>query len=56
MLPWFGGVTVALDGKKVQVVTPPSPLGAALLGKTVGDAIEVPSKGGKRALTITDVW
>ena len=56
MLPWFGGVTVELDGKKVQVVTPPSPLGAALLGKTVGDAIEVPGKGGKRELTITEVW
>ena len=56
LLPSFGGVGLELNGKKVQVVTPPSPLGAALLGRTEGDVIELRAKGGKRELTIIDVW
>jgi transcription elongation GreA/GreB family factor len=56
MLPSFGGVVLDLDGKKVQVVTPPSPLGTALLGRSQGDVIELRGKAGRRELTIVDVW
>jgi transcription elongation GreA/GreB family factor len=56
LLPSFGGVGLELEGKKVQVVTPPSPLGAALLGRSQGDVIELRGKAGKRELTIVDVW
>ena len=56
LLPYFGGVALELEGLKVQVVTPPSPLGAALLGKTTGDVIELRVKAGRRELTIVDVW
>ena len=56
LLPHFGGVVLELDGKKVQVVTPPSPLGAALLGRTQGEVIELRAKAGKRELTIVAVW
>lgn len=56
LVPAFGGVTVELDGAQVQVVTPPSPLGAALLGKAVGDVFELRGKAGLRELTIVDVW
>lgn len=56
LLPSFGGVVLELDGKKVQVVTPPSPLGAALLGRAQGDVIELRVKSGRRELTIVDVW
>ena len=56
MLPSFGGVVLEHDGKKVQVVTPPSPLGTALLGRTQGDVIELRGKAGRRELTIVDVW
>ncbi|MBS1151446.1 MAG: uncharacterized protein H6Q89_3144 [Myxococcaceae bacterium] len=56
MLPSFGGVVLEHEGQKVQVVTPPSPLGAALLGRTRGETIELRAKAGRRELTITDVW
>ncbi len=56
MLPSFGGVVLELEGNKVQVVTPPSPLGAALLGRSLGEVIELRVKSGRRELTIVDVW
>ena len=39
----------------VQVVTPQSPMGRALLGKQVGDEPEVVIAGKKRSLEITEV-
>jgi transcription elongation GreA/GreB family factor len=36
-----GGMSLSLQGKTVQVITPQSPLGEALLGRRVGDSIEV---------------
>ena len=56
LLPSFGGVVLEHEGKKVQVVTPPSPLGTALLGRSQGDVIELRVKSGRRELTIVDVW
>ena len=41
-----------LDGGKVKVVTPKSPLGRALIGKQVGDEVEVPRDGRLRFLTV----
>lgn len=56
LLPSFGGVVLEDQGQKVQVVTPPSPLGTALLGRTEGDVIELRVKSGRRELTIVEVW
>jgi len=56
MSPHGGGVRLELDGKSVQVVTPQSPLGKALLGKLHGDVIELRGKSGLREMTIVDVW
>ncbi len=56
LLPSFGGVVLELEGNKIQVVTPPSPLGTALLGRTRGEVIELKVKSGRRELTIVDVW
>ena len=56
MSPHGGGVRLDLDGKSVQVVTPQSPLGKALLGKLHGDVIELRGKSGLREMTIVDVW
>jgi transcription elongation GreA/GreB family factor len=56
MSPHGGGVRLALDGASVQVVTPQSPLGVALLGKLYGDVIELRAKAGLREMTIVDVW
>lgn len=39
-----GGLSVRLDNKAIQVITPRAPLGNALVGKRVGDVIEVESQ------------
>ena len=39
--PQGGGLITHLDGKAVQVITPNSPMGEALMGKKVGDPIEI---------------
>ena len=49
-----GGGGTKLNGG-VQVVTPKSPLGQALLGKLEGDDVEVPAGGKRRLLTIVRV-
>ncbi len=41
VMPQGGGIRVAFEGKDYQVVTPQSPLGEALLGRRVGDTVEV---------------
>jgi transcription elongation GreA/GreB family factor len=46
LVPAGGGLVTRVDGKAVQVITPNSPLGDALLGKKVGDEAEV-TVGGK---------
>jgi transcription elongation GreA/GreB family factor len=57
MSPHGGGVRLELDGaRSVQVVTPQSPLGKALLGRTHGDVIELRGKSGLREMSIVDVW
>jgi transcription elongation GreA/GreB family factor len=47
------GGGVKLEAGSVQVVTPPSPLGRALIGKRVGDECEVTLAGKIRSLTVT---
>ena len=56
MSPHGGGSKLDLDGVVVQVVTPQSPLGKALLGRTHGDTIELRGKSGLREMSIIDVW
>ncbi len=41
LLPEGGGRSVVYDGKSIQITTPQSPLGEALLGRKQGDEIEV---------------
>ena len=43
-----GGIELEVEGVKVTVVTPASPVGRALLGLRVGDELELPGKGGTR--------
>jgi transcription elongation GreA/GreB family factor len=50
LAPYGGGVR--LDGGRVQVVTPRSPLGQAVVGNRVGDECEVSSSGRTRVLCI----
>ena len=56
MSPHGGGVKLDLDGATVQVVTPQSPLGKALLGRVLGDTIELRGRSGLREMSIVDVW
>ncbi len=56
MSPHGGGVKLELDGVSIQVVTPQSPLGKALLGRLHGDVIEIRAKSGLREMSIVDVW
>jgi len=54
--PHGGGAKLEVDGETLVVVTPQSPLGTALLGRTQGDVIELRAKGRVRELTVADVW
>jgi transcription elongation GreA/GreB family factor len=53
LVPYGGGSKLA--GGAVQVVTPKSPLGRALLGKVVGDDCELVVAGKTRTLSIVAV-
>jgi transcription elongation GreA/GreB family factor len=53
LAPYGGGAR--LDGGTVQVVTPKSPFGRALLGRRAGDETELVARGKPRLLTIVSV-
>ena len=54
-LPTGGGISVKVDGKTIQVVTPASPLGKAMLGLTDGDEAEVEMNTVKKIYEIVKV-
>jgi len=41
IVPRGGGLVTRIDGQPVQVITPQSPIGEALLGRRVGDVVRV---------------
>lgn len=41
IVPQGGGMVMQIDGKPIQVVSPQSPLGEALLGKRVGQTVQI---------------
>jgi transcription elongation GreA/GreB family factor len=53
LVPYGGGTD--LPGSAVQIVTPQSPLGRAVLGKRADDDVELRVAGRVRALAITNV-
>lgn len=55
LLPGAGGLKVSVDGEAVLVITPSTPLGEALLGRVVGDVVEVRVQGRPRERTIVRV-
>jgi transcription elongation GreA/GreB family factor len=52
IVPQGGGLVTELDGKPIQVVTPMSPIGEALMGRKVGETIEVEMRGGTRSYKV----
>ena len=55
VLPFGAGIEVDEGGRKLTVVTTASPLGRSLLGRSVGDEVELPGKGGLRELQISRI-
>jgi transcription elongation GreA/GreB family factor len=55
LAPQGGGLRVEIDGVAVQVITPPSPVGRALLGHVEGEVVEVRAEGGVREYEIIAV-
>jgi hypothetical protein len=53
--PCAGGLTVEISENKVYLVTPSSPVGKKLLGKLVGDAVELLQNGKQTAYEITTI-
>lgn len=45
IMPKGGGQSVLFEHKPIQVITPESPLGKALIGRQLGDFVEVQAKG-----------
>lgn len=46
------GLTLVVEGETIQVITPKSPIAAAVLGRLVGDTVEVELRDGIREYTI----
>ncbi len=44
--PRAGGLQVTVEGRELLVVTPQSPLGRQLLGRTAGDGVTLPGRRG----------
>jgi len=53
--PAEGGLKIGLDGREITVITPASPLGRELLGRSVGDAVEVETGTGRTEYEIAEV-
>jgi hypothetical protein len=53
--PQGGGLVTRVEGKPVQVITPHSPLGGALLGKKTGQSIKVQTRSGEREYEIVGI-
>jgi transcription elongation GreA/GreB family factor len=52
IVPNGGGLITRVEGSPVQVVTPQSPLGGALLGRKLGEKIQVIVGGKNREYTV----
>jgi transcription elongation GreA/GreB family factor len=55
MLPKGGGFLVQYQGKSIQVITPASPLGQALIGKSSGDSVTIRMKETNKTYDIVSV-
>jgi transcription elongation GreA/GreB family factor len=55
LVPAGGGLELHIDGNRVQTLTPASPLGRALIGRSVGDEAVYESPGGTRHFEIVAI-
>lgn len=52
IVPSGGGWVTRVEGMPVQIVTPQSPLGEALVGRKEGETVRIPLKQGHREIEI----
>lgn len=52
LIPTGGGLILSVAGRPVQVLTPQSPLGSALLGKKRGDDLVIPAGNKSRKIRV----
>lgn len=55
LMPKGGGQTINFENKLIQVVTPDSPLGKNLIGKEVGDIVQVSAGDKNREYAIISI-
>ncbi|HEY1099909.1 MAG TPA: GreA/GreB family elongation factor, partial [Myxococcota bacterium] len=55
LAPLGGGQRLQIGGQPVQIVSPAAPLGAAVLGKKVGDVVEVVIAGKTRTFVVETI-
>lgn len=55
LVPISGGLSIALSGVEVRLVTPASPVGAALMGKRTGESFELKTRDKVREYEILRV-
>ena len=53
--PQGGGLVTRIDGQPVQVITPNSPMGEAILGKKAGDTVEIETRSSTRTYRVVSV-
>jgi hypothetical protein len=55
LVPQHGGLVTQFEGNPVQVITPQSPMGEAILGKRCGDEITVKTSSGERHYQVLQI-
>jgi transcription elongation GreA/GreB family factor len=50
-----GGEKISVDGDEIVIVTSQSPLGRAVLGRTVGECFEISIAGKRQTFTVTSL-
>jgi transcription elongation GreA/GreB family factor len=55
IVPQGGGLVARIEDCPVQVVTPQSPIGEALLGRKLGDLVEVETRTGSREYSVLSI-
>jgi len=55
VVPQGGGLVTRIEGKPVQIITPQSPIGDALMGRKAGERIDVETRSGARQYTIVSI-
>ena len=53
LLPWAGGIELEFEGRAVTVITPESPIGAALLDKKKGDRFSFRTGSSGKVLSVS---